>query len=103
MSSQGISDNSWRCRLGNLVGGFTDDLDVLDRGQRQFAVVLQILAATERANSAASLEASSMCCKRTLSSLRVLYFSLPQYLFAEIAAQVFRSAQIHLAPAQEGR
>jgi len=85
--------------LRNLIGGFPDDLDVLNQGERQFAVTDQILAAAILGELDGFTAASSICRRRIRSSLRILDLRLIQNLLTEITAQIFRCAQIHLAPA----
>ena len=54
-------------------------------------------------NPMASRAASSMCCKRTRSSLRILNLRFPQHILAEISAQILGGAQIDFSPTKDRR
>src|SRR6185369_7361476 len=52
-------------------------------------------------NCATASAASTMWRRRTRSSSRILRLGGPQYLFAEISAEILRRAQVDLLPSQQ--
>src|SRR5215213_9540218 len=54
-------------------------------------------------NDRASLDVLSICRRRIMSSLCILYFSLGDNLVAKVTAQVLRRSQVHLPIFQERR
>lgn len=76
---------------------FTDDLHILDDGEQELPIRVEIIARAPAAKLIASRAASRMWRRRTRSSGRIQHGCAVEHVLPEVAAQVSRGTEVGLA------